>query len=185
MVKDNQNVKGIEIDVEDVGSSYFETLHIASDVAQAQLVVAFLNAYNINSFIPDEMTSSLMWHYNVAIGGVRVQVRSQDRERAVILLKEYNKQIEPGEEGAERGEGLETHNNDADLLANKAWRTSLVGFLLLPPLLHILSFIWALGALKQRKSLSRLGLIMAYRALTLSLIALLLGPLIVFYLLML
>ena len=53
---------------------------------EAHVLQSLLQHHDIDSFIQDEMTVSMDWLYSQALGGVRLQVRSEDLERACALI---------------------------------------------------------------------------------------------------
>ena len=55
-------------------------------VHEAQFFRSVLGSAGIEVFIPDEHTLSVQPMYGAALGGVRVLVRSVDRDRAAELL---------------------------------------------------------------------------------------------------
>ena len=55
---------------------------------QADLVQCRLEASGIQTFVPDQYTNSLCWHYGKLLGGVRVQVCAEDLEDARAILDE-------------------------------------------------------------------------------------------------
>jgi hypothetical protein len=55
---------------------------------QADLLRSVLEGSDIEVFIPDEYVGSLRSHVLLGSGGVRVQVRASDVERADALLSE-------------------------------------------------------------------------------------------------
>jgi hypothetical protein len=52
----------------------------------AQLLQGRLGAEGIESYLPDEVVAAQTWHLNCAMGGIRVQVRQADLERAKEIL---------------------------------------------------------------------------------------------------
>jgi hypothetical protein len=55
---------------------------------QAQMAKSALEAGGIPAAVSDEMTVSLFWHYSNALGGIKLQVREEDAERASAVLDE-------------------------------------------------------------------------------------------------
>lgn len=53
-----------------------------------------LEGSGIEAFIADETLVSLNWLYSNAIGGIRLQVKEEEKERALEILE-----MEPSEEG--------------------------------------------------------------------------------------
>ena len=54
---------------------------------EAHLARAKLESEGIYSLVLDDQTASINWIYSSTIGGVRLQVREQDSERAIQLLE--------------------------------------------------------------------------------------------------
>ena len=64
------------------------TLTRCDQLIAAQLLCGRLDADGIECFIPDEHMANQTWHLSRAIGGIRVQVRQIDLERAKQILAE-------------------------------------------------------------------------------------------------
>lgn len=64
------------------------TLTRCNELIAAQLLCGRLGAEGIEGFIPDENMANQTWHLSRAIGGIRVQVRQTDLERARQILSE-------------------------------------------------------------------------------------------------
>ncbi len=58
------------------------------DSTQAHIIRGILESDGIPCFIMDESQNSSVWHLNIALGGVRLMVLSEDLERAREILKE-------------------------------------------------------------------------------------------------
>src|SRR5512147_2085871 len=65
------------------------TLTVAQDLASARLFQGLLQAAGIECFIPDEHMLSQASYLSGIAGGLRVQVRTADRERAPELLNDF------------------------------------------------------------------------------------------------
>lgn len=57
-------------------------------LAQAEMARCRLEACGIETFLPDEFTSSIYWHYARGLGGIRLQVGAEDAEDARAILDE-------------------------------------------------------------------------------------------------
>jgi hypothetical protein len=57
-----------------------------NNLTAAQLLCGRLQAEGIESHIPDEVMASQTWHLNCAMGGIRIQVKQVDLERAREIL---------------------------------------------------------------------------------------------------
>ena len=55
---------------------------------EVAIVRGRLESEGIYCFVQDELTAQVNPFYSIAIGGVKLQVREEDVEKAVILLKE-------------------------------------------------------------------------------------------------
>lgn len=64
----------------------------------AHLAKAKLQSEDIECFLFDENTSSMIWFYNNAIGGIKLKVRAEDFERAGKILNENADAIEDDQE---------------------------------------------------------------------------------------
>jgi hypothetical protein len=62
---------------------------------QARLAASRLAAAGIPSWIPESTMASICWHYAKALGGIRLQVTSEDAEDAQAILEE--RPSDPGE----------------------------------------------------------------------------------------
>ena len=127
------------------------TLTRCDQLIAAQLLCGRLDAEGIECFIPDEHMANQTWHLSRAIGGIRVQVRQIDLERAKQIL------AEPGaaELLAEAVPGKRpngAHDEDdgtigpGDRAAYRAMRVALVSLWLMG-LIHPYSLFLALRAL--------------------------------------
>ncbi len=63
------------------------TVLFFDNVQQAYILQAELDSFGITSYIADEFISQ-MYAFSYAVGGVKVQVREEDFEKAKNLLKE-------------------------------------------------------------------------------------------------
>jgi hypothetical protein len=125
--------------------SAFVTVAVLGDLASAQLVAARLEAQGIPTFLPDELMAGQAWHLSPAMRGVRVQVPSHRLVDARAVLGA------PPEERLDPDDGP----TPGDRLAERAWKTAIVGFLLWP-FLHPYGFWLSLTALR-RDDLSAKG----------------------------
>lgn len=62
------------------------TVHSANWIHDALFVKSVLEGDGIDAFVPDEHTLSVDPALGVALGGVRVQVRASDAERARLVI---------------------------------------------------------------------------------------------------
>jgi hypothetical protein len=127
------------------------TLTRCNELIAAQLLCGRLGAEGIEGFIPDENMANQTWHLSRAIGGVRVQVRQADLERARQILDEPGAVALDAEAAAEsRPNGV--HEDDdgtigpGDRAAYRAMRVALVSLWLMG-LIHPYSLFLSMRAL--------------------------------------
>ncbi len=63
------------------------TIATFSTAVEADLARARLESEGIECFLADEHTVTVNWLYSQAVGGVKLQVREADAQRAVEILK--------------------------------------------------------------------------------------------------
>jgi Protein of unknown function (DUF2007). len=144
------------------------TLIKAPDLAAARLMQGLLQSAGIECFIPDENLLSQASFLSGIAGGLRVQVRAADRERAQAMLDDYRTPDAPAE-GDEPAVDLKAVA-ESERLAQRALRVAVLGFILWP-LPHPYSLALALSALA-RKNLTEHARRQARVAAGLSLLAL-------------
>jgi hypothetical protein len=113
-----------------------------ASVAEAAIARNSLDAAGIPAWVADELTLTADPLLGGALNYVKVQVRTDDLERAADVLAERAQGIEPE---------LAEHDGDADLaddfppettaerLVRFAYRASLIGLVACPPLMHLYS----------------------------------------------
>jgi len=155
------------------------TLVRFGELPAAQLLCGRLESEGIESFIPDEIMAAQAWHLNRAIGGIRVQVRQADLERAQQILEHPGVGDEAGvaanaenlsEAVPERPVG-KNHRDDGsispgDRAAYRSMRVALVSLWLMG-LVHPYSLVLAVRALG-RKDITLWGRHRAFIALFVS-----------------
>ena len=157
------------------------TLTRFGELPTAQLLCGRLDAEGIECFIPDQIMAAQTWHLNRAIGGIRVQVRRSDLERAKEILEhpglaEEATEGNPGVtsstsgqgEPAGRDEGDDGSISAGDRAAHRAMRVALVSLWLMG-LIHPYSLLLAVRALR-RKDVTAWGRRRAWIALGVSLL---------------
>jgi rubredoxin len=72
------------------------TVQTCSTLPEAQVIQSQLAGSGITAFLPDELTVQNDWLWTNAIGGVRVQVREEDVERASDILNVPSASAETG-----------------------------------------------------------------------------------------
>ena len=120
------------------------TLMKAPDLAAARLVQGLLQSAGIDCFIPDENLLSQASFLSGAAGGLRVQVRTVDRERAQGTLDDYRTTAGPVDDDEAPADPKAVA--ESDRLAQRALRVAILGFILWP-LPHPYALALALSAL--------------------------------------
>jgi hypothetical protein len=150
------------------------TLTRCGELTTAQLLCGRLDAEGIEGFIPDEHLAAQTWHLTRAIGGIRVQVRRADMERAqkVLALADSGDEAYEPEAGRDNPDGVSQPADDGsisigDRAGYRAMRVALVSLWLMG-LVHPYSLLLSLRALG-RDDLSAWGRQRAVIALLVSL----------------
>jgi hypothetical protein len=119
----------------------------APDLAAARLLQGLLQSASIDCFIPDENLLSQASFLSGIAGGLRVQVRTADRERAQAMLDDYRTPDGPaeGDEPAADPKAVA----ESERLAQRALRVAVLGFILWP-LPHPYALALALSALARK-----------------------------------
>ena len=122
------------------------TLTRVGELTTAQLLCGRLDAEGIECFLPDEQQAARSWNLRGAVGGIRVQVRRADLERAkAILPVEGVGEVAPAP--AEPGETTDDGRiSEGDRAAFRSLRVALVTLLLMG-LVHPYSLGLAVRAL--------------------------------------
>jgi TPR repeat protein len=139
---------------------------VFTGLSEAEMARSVLEAEGLEAVLQGSQLVGMAWHLSNAVGGVRLAVPAEQAERARLLLGASTAgSVEPEpeppevapasgeaprkEEAAAQGEAPANEEAPApepgpgDALARRAWLSSLIGFLLAPPLLHLWS-IWLL-----------------------------------------
>lgn len=131
----------------------WSTCATVSDLATAQVLRTYLDAEGIEALIPDENMVAVAWHLGQAIGGVRVQVRSDQVEQAKEILEVVESQgaeeapEEPDPDRASAG------ISSGDAVAYRAFKASVMGlvlFFLLPYAFALSLRAFVLGELSRK-----------------------------------
>jgi hypothetical protein len=104
-------------------------------LAEAEIARGVLESAGIRVWMANEHLVSLLWHYSQATGGVRLMVAGEDAARARELLDAHETPLEAVDEDT-RAPG--------DALIERAWKSTVIGFIGLPPAFHL----WALWLLR-------------------------------------
>ena len=112
----------------------------------AELAKAYLESYEIQVSLEGDVIAGAAFALGPMLGGIRLFVDARDGERATALLKAYHESL--------KVPGVQTYES-ADALAARAFRTSLLGLILFPLILHIHAINLLLKV--PRKALSKKG----------------------------
>jgi hypothetical protein len=123
------------------------TLSTAPDLAAARLMQGLLQSVGIDCFIPDENLLSQASYLSGIVGGLRVQVRATDRERAQAMLDDYRTQDGPADNDETPADPKAVA--ESERLAKRALRVAILGFILWP-LPHPYALALALAALARK-----------------------------------
>jgi hypothetical protein len=104
-------------------------------IGEAEVARGMLEASGIHAELENRHLVSMVWHYSQAVGGIRLVVPFRDAERAMALLGFSKPVVEPVDEDT-RAPG--------DVMIERAWKSTIIGFIGLPPALHL----WALWLLR-------------------------------------
>lgn len=137
---------------------------------------SLLEAEGIPAFLVNENMAATAWHYNLAIGGIKLQVMEGDVGAALSVMKgtpapagaleEESRAEQEEEETADRSDddsGEDMFMSPADKIACRAQRAALLG-LFLPPL-QLYAFYLAVRLLLEGRPLSGAGKRMVLTAL--------------------
>ena len=123
------------------------TLSTAPDVAAARLTQGLLQSAGIDCFLPDEKLLSQASSLGIIVGGLRVQVRAADRERAQAMLEDYRATDGLADDDQRTADPKAVA--ESERLAQRALRVAILGFILWP-LPHPFALALALSALARR-----------------------------------
>ena len=123
-------------------------LTAAPDLAAARLMQGLLQSAGIDCFIPDENLLSQASYLSGIAGGLRVQVRAADRERAQAMLDDYRTPDRPADDDQPTADPKAVA--EAERLAQRALRVAVLGFILWP-LPHPYALALALSALARKE----------------------------------
>lgn len=124
------------------------TLVRFGELTAAQLLCGRLDSEGIECFLPDEVMAAQTWHLNRAIGGIRVQVRRADLDRAQQILAQPGVAADAVADVPELqpGDGDDGSISPGDRAAFRALRVALVSLWLMG-LIHPYSLWLAVRAL--------------------------------------
>lgn len=145
---------------------------------KANMALSFLETEGVEGFLEGEETVGMAWHLGNAFGGVKLQVREEDAERASILLDSDRldeaedldwSQVDTGDksyfeerEDDESQDETESGKNENEIV-DRAFRSMVFGLLFIPILFYSLYLMgtvdWSSKNLTQ-KNKDRIPLIM-------------------------
>jgi len=145
-------------------SNDFITIATTSTPTEASLIRNQLEAEGIRVYLSDEEAVGMAWYLGNALGGIKVQVASEDADRAFELLDEHDpvtiseedwKTVEGFENGWEEDEATEDDAQDSveesaaerdlDQEVNRAFKAAVLGIIFFP--LQVYSFFLLLDIL--------------------------------------
>jgi hypothetical protein len=120
-----------------------EPVVIATFTGMGEAAVArgALQQQGIETFLANEHLVAIAWQLSQATGGIRLSVAAKDavRARTILTSPAGVLALVPDDDAEEDAVGA------GDVLVERAWKSSLVGFLAVPPLFHF----WALWLLRR------------------------------------
>jgi hypothetical protein len=108
---------------------------------EAAVARGALQQQGIETFLANEHLVAIAWQLSQATGGIRLSVGAKDVERARRILASAAGPVALVPDDDAEEDALSA----GDVLVERAWKSSLVGFLALPPLFHL----WALWLLRR------------------------------------
>jgi len=112
-------------------------------IGEAEIARSLIESEGIEVYLGNQHMVSMLWHYSHATGGVRLMVAAEHAERAREVLRTSVRPALELVHGA-----VDPVPDDApgpgDALIEKAWKSTVIGFIGLPPALHL----WALWLLR-------------------------------------
>lgn len=122
------------------------TVAIFDTPMTAEIARLRLETEGIESFLSDTETVTMAWHLGQAVGGIKLQVRHEDRSQALAILGEIRAESR-----------LETDKEETDpdrQIAERAFRAAAFGTMFVP--LQIYS-LWLLARLRSRTEFANLA----------------------------
>ncbi len=134
----------------------FQTVH------DAHLAASALKAVDIHAKISNEAAMSTLPHLGLALGGVKLLVREEDFEEAARIIRGETDLAdqpyrEPGDDSSydDEEDGYQENGDEPEHAATRAFRTSVIGLLLCPGLLHVYSLTLLLQLPARGEALSK------------------------------
>jgi len=112
---------------------------------EAAVARGALEHEGIQTFLANEHLVAIAWQLSQATGGVRLAVAAQDAQRARDILASSAGRLAVVPQDDDAGDEDDSPLGGGDALIERAWKSSLVGFLAVPPVFHL----WALWLLRR------------------------------------
>ena len=163
-------------------SDSFVTIATFESAAEAELAQQLLTDEGIKAFLADVETVGMLSYVGSALGGIKLQVGSEDQRRARAILARRARGQDESSADDYGHEALETtsirrarpyapaiEDDDefpecpADAMARRAWRAAVIGLFILPPLLNfysvglLLQLLWSEDCLTSKGRLALYG----------------------------
>jgi hypothetical protein len=110
------------------------------DLGEAGIAKSLLESEGIDAQLGNQHFVSMFWHYSQAVGGIRLLVPG---DQAGLAREVLGRATVPRLELVDSDDAEVAAPGDA--LVERAWKSTLIGFIGLPPLLHL----WALWLLRR------------------------------------
>jgi hypothetical protein len=108
----------------------FVTVSTFSSYLDANLAKQLLESQGIPCYLANESTVNMAWHLTVAVGWIKLQVKKTDLEQAKQILVASEFEMEDSADEWLEDDEIETISW-ADATADRAFRTAVIGLLLL------------------------------------------------------
>ncbi|MEA5567731.1 DUF2007 domain-containing protein [Anabaena sp. UHCC 0399] len=108
----------------------FVTVSTFSNYVDANLAKQLLESEGIQCYLANESTVNMAWHLTVAVGWIKLQVNQTDLEQAKKVLVSSEFEIEDSVDEWLQDDDIEKISW-ADETADRAFRTSVIGLILL------------------------------------------------------
>lgn len=106
---------------------------------EASIVRGQLESEGIRTELSGEAVAGWLWHFGTAVGGVRLLISAADADRAQVILGAVSAIDETEDFGDRSFEDVDVDEQELPDDMVRAWRASLIGLFLLPPLLNLFS----------------------------------------------
>ncbi|MBD2361840.1 DUF2007 domain-containing protein [Anabaena minutissima FACHB-250] len=131
----------------------FVTVSTFSNYVDANLAKQLLESEGIQCYLANESTVNMAWHLTVAVGWIKLQVNQTDLEQAKKVLVSSEFEIEDSADEWLQDDDIEKISW-ADETADRAFRTSVIGLILLFLPIQIYSLWLLVRLLVSRRQIS-------------------------------